>query len=189
MKKLIIASAALISVCFGYKVNASDTPVDTTTTPTLVVPTLVVPTLVVPTLPKLDLPVLTVPKLVAPSAITVPILTTPALVVPTLSVPAMPVLVVPTLPSLSGAGTSVTTIAKKPANVKTNSTANNQTTSLPTPQELLDQLTPDTSVAAIVEPSDASRQSDSPVKYLSLLGAGTTAYIGYRLLRKPKIAS
>ncbi len=184
MKKLIIAIAALVSVCFGQKVNADDTPVDTSTTPVLVAPTLVAPTL-----PKLTLPVLAVPTLTAPSVLSIPVLATPTLVMPTLSIPALPALVVPTLPPASTAGTSVTTIAKKPTKVSTNTVASNQSVSLPTPQELLDRLYTSTSVAEIVDPSNASRQSDSPVKHLPLLGAGTTAYIGYRLLKKPKTAA
>jgi hypothetical protein len=181
VKKLIIAIAALVSVCFGQKVNADDTPVDTSTTPVLVAPTLVAPTL-----PKLTLPV---PTLTAPSVLSIPVLATPTLVMPTLSIPALPALVVPTLPPASTAGTSVTTIAKKPTKVSTNTVASNQSVSLPTPQELLDRLYTSTSVAEIVDPSNASRQSDSPVKHLPLLGAGTTAYIGYRLLKKPKTAA
>ena len=176
------------------------------TLPTLTAPTLVVPTLTAPTLPPLPtLTPATLPKVTLPvssGSVTVnnggngdednsdegtSTLTVPVLVATPVVMPQLPALVVPTLPPLP---VPVTVPPKKVKPQDTQSpTVASPSLSVATPQDLLDILNANAATPELVLPQNAQRDDTSPIRYLPYGAAGLSAYLGYRLLRKPKVVS
>jgi len=112
----------------------------------------------------------------------------PALVAPVVVMPALPELESPTLPSLPVQETPTPVTDKTGKKSRNNQQDNAETPSLnvATPQELLDLLNADKAEPEIVFPQDARKTGNDPLRYLPYGAAGLSAYLGYRLLRKPK---
>lgn len=183
--------------------SAIAVPSQSLVVPALTVPTLPpVATLTLPTLPPLaTLTLPTLPKVVLPGSTSVtgvtaensdastatsvaPVLVAPVLVAPVLVMPPLPELVVPTLPTLPTPATVPATQTKTRPSQKP--AAQSPSISVATPQELLDILNADSAAPELVVPQNAERSSKDPVRYLPYGAAGLSAYLGYRLLRKPK---
>jgi len=102
--------------------------------------------------------------------------------------PALPELESPTLPSLpvQEPPTPVTNKTRKKSGNGQQDAAETPSLSVATPQELLDMLNADKAEPEIVFPQDARKTGNDPLRYLPYGAAGLSAYLGYRLLRKPK---
>lgn len=175
----------------GSAASVIAVPTQSLVVPTLTVPTLPpLPKLTVATLPKVTLPVVSTGLANVTAANSDDNTSTPALpvlVAPVVVMPQLPELVVPTLPPLP---TEVTVPAKK---TKTQSAQSTPVTSpllsVATPQELLDLLNANSATPELVAPQNAERNNTGPIRYLPYGAASLSAYLGYRLLRKPKVAA